>query len=180
LIFPLHFVIAAVAITAPPDVPIGKPACPLPVLQCVALGMELMDRRECRYWLADPAQLDYDLADMRRRFFELRDAPPLCDAIRFPPMELCRELRGWNTEYKQWLQDRARLFPREVWIPEAIAECEELWTIWDTALDAGNPDYYVFWRRRSLKRLRELIGEQMYYSGCLPPHIPARRVFRID
>jgi hypothetical protein len=35
-------------------------------------------------------------------------------------------------------------------------------------------------RRQALKKLRETVGEDAYWSGCLPPHVPVWRFARID
>ena len=180
LTFPLHLLIATVALTTPPEIEIGKPPAPVQVLQVAAVGLEILDRRECHYYLADDSQLEYDLMAMRRRFAEVRDAPPLCDAIRFPSAEYCREMRGRNYAYEQWLLQRLRLFPHERWITEAIIETNELWRVWDAAGDCQSEYSYIYYQRYSLKRLRSLLGEQLYYAGCLPAPIPGWRLFRID
>ena len=40
--------------------------------------------------------------------------------------------------------------------------------------------YYVTVRRQALKKLKEMIGDQAYYSGSLPPHVPVWRFARGD
>ena len=34
--------------------------------------------------------------------------------------------------------------------------------------------------QEALKKLKDAIGDQAYYSGCLPPHVPVWRFGRID
>lgn len=169
--------IALAAIAGPESTDL--PACSLHSLQKVAVSMELLDPRECRYWFVNSEQLAYDLKEIRARFSEIGDAPPLCDAERFSSAEHCQAMKAWNRECKAWLEQRALLFPAERWIPEAIEECEQLWRVWGWAKDVQS-DCYIYWRRRCMKNLREAIGPLHYYAGCLPAPIPAWRIRRVD
>jgi hypothetical protein len=42
--------------------------------------------------------------------------------------------------------------------------------------DARCDYYYVTVRRLALKRLRELVGDEAYYAGNLPPCVPIWRL----
>ena len=54
----------------------------------------------------------------------------------------------------------------------ALQETDRLYQVWDKVRDARCPYYYVTVRRQALKQLRELVGEDSYYSGNLPPCVP--------
>jgi hypothetical protein len=118
---------------------------------------------------------------LRRRYQELSDAPPLCDCIRFPDCSLVNKLLSFNRSYHQHLVSRQALDPTGRWeLHEALQEADRLYQIWDTVRDARCDYYYVTVRRQALKSLREAIGPQAYYAGCLPPHVPVWRFARID
>lgn len=174
----LSLALALAALTAP-DVALDKPPCPLPTMQSVAVALEIMDDSERSYMLAHPDYFVANLQAMRDRWVELADAPPAFDAGRFPDCELCSEMCSFNWQYRDQLRDSWDLW-REDWILEAIAETEAAYKVWDLARDASCGRYYVTVRRRALKELRELIGADAYYAGCLPPHVPAWRFFIID
>ena len=61
-----------------------------------------------------------------------------------------------------------------------LQETDQLYQIWDTVRDARCEYYYVTVRRQALKRLREALGDEAYFSGRLPPHVPLWRFQQID
>ena len=63
---------------------------------------------------------------------------------------------------------------------EAVQEADRLYQVWDNVRDARCDYYYVTVRRHALQKLREAIGPEAYYAGCLPPHVPVWRFQRID
>ena len=50
-----------------------------------------------------------------------------------------------------------------------LDETERLYQVWDTVKDARCECYYVPFRARCAKKLRDLIGPDAYYRGVLPP-----------
>ena len=52
--------------------------------------------------------------------------------------------------------------------------------MWDTVCDARSEFYFVPTRRQALKKLRDTVGPQAYYSAALPPHVPVWRFTPID
>lgn len=174
---PLYSLIAVVAITGPDSE--EPPACPLYSLQAAALSLELLDPRELQWYFVRPDCLCGDLTAMRARYDELRDCPPLCDHVRFPCEQTCRAMRDWNLDYEEWLRERLRFHPNEEWIADALDECKELYRLWDYALDAQK-DYYVYWRRRCLQHMREIVGDNAYYASCLPAPVPVWRYWRVE
>ena len=61
-----------------------------------------------------------------------------------------------------------------------LLEADRLYQIWDLVRDNRCDYYYVTVRRQALKKLKEMIGDQAYYSGQLPPHVPVWQFARID
>lgn len=175
----MNLVLALVVITAPPDTAYEVPPCPMHSLQAVAVALELLDRRDCQYYFRWREQLEYDTREMRKRWAELRNAPPVVDAVRFPGLDVCRDAIDANRSYRRWLLDRAILFPNDMWITEAIGECERLWHVWDRVSDSQR-EYRINYRRACLMRIRDEIGPHLYYAGCLPPPVPVWRLWRID
>lgn len=150
-------------------------------MQRVVISLELMDPREGRYTLTRPEDFVQDVNLLRRRYQELNDAPPVCDAIRFPDRQLVNELLAFNMQYKQFLEERLRI--ERVYrddIEEALRENRWLYEVLDCARDTKTDYYYLTIRRTALKKLRELIGSHAYYAGCLPPPVPVWRFRRID
>ena len=184
--FPLNYALAVALLTAPPD-KVELPASAeefatvRPTLQTLAISWEVLDQREVRYVLTRPEDFGADLKLLRRRHQELIDAPPLCDCIRFPDRGLINELLSFNRAYRQHLDSRQALDLTCWWeLHEALQEADRLYQIWDTVRDARCDYYYVTVRRQALKKLREAIGAESYYAGCLPPHVPIWRFARID
>lgn len=173
----LDLAIALACICSPASVDI--PPCRLDAIQSVAVSLEVMDERERKYLFVRKDDFKYDIGLIQRRYSELKDAPPACDAERFPTRETMREWIAFNREYVCWLQDRKR-FHKDGWIDEAIVDCECIQRVFDSVCDARCDYYYVTVRRSALASLREAIGEHSYYAGTLPPIVPAWWFWRTD
>jgi hypothetical protein len=57
-------------------------------------------------------------------------------------------------------------------VQSVLLETDRLYQVWDAVRDARCDYYYVNVRRQALERLRELVGDEAYYSGDLPPCVP--------
>ena len=184
--FPLDYVLAAALLTAPPDTvdPPGAAdtyAVLCPTMQRVAQNWEILDPREVRYVLTRTEDYQADMDLLRKRNYDLADAPPLHDCVRFPPRAAVIELLSFNRAYRQHLTSRQSLELTSWWeLRETLQEADRLYQTWDTVRDARCDYYYVTVRRQALKKLREAIGPQAYYNSCLPPHVPVWRFARID
>jgi hypothetical protein len=177
LMLPLDYLLAAVLLTAsggaePQVVPEMFPALRLP-LQGLAVTWEILDPREVRYILARPEDFAADLSLLRRRCQELATAPAVGDCLRVPERTTINELLAFNRCYRQHIDVRQPLERVHWWeLRVALQETDRLYQIWDSVRDARCPYYYVTVRRQALKRLREMVGEDSYYSGNLPPCVP--------
>lgn len=151
------------------------------VMQQIAIQFEILDKREVKYVLSRPEDFATDLNLLRKRYVELRDAPPLCDAMRFPDRSLVNELLTFNRNYRSHMDARSHIdLLNAEFIHDAISETDQLYQIWDLVRDCRCDYYYVTVRRQALMKLRDKVGYAAYYSGCLPPHVPVWRFQRVD
>jgi len=184
--FPLDYIVAAALLAAPPDA--ADPAAALdahfafcPAMQELAVDWEILDRRELRYLLANKDDYRSDMEMMRQRYYDLKDAPPLHDCMRFPPRAAVSELLAFNRAYREYLEKRKDLERSSATeYQEALQETERLCRIWEDIRDTRLEFRYVAARRQALKRVRDAIGEQAFYNGNYPPHVPVWRFQRID
>lgn len=184
--FPLDYMLAVTLLTGGPETAELSPSVAQlgtvrPILQDLALSLEVLDPRETRYMLNRQDDFLADVRLLRRRYSELTDAPPLQDCLRFPDRNVVNELLAFNRAYRRHLENRQAMEQANWWeLHESIQETDHLYHIWDTVRDTRCDYYYVTVRRQALKSLRELVGEEAYWSGCLPPHVPVWRFARID
>jgi hypothetical protein len=177
----------AVALLALPSLDGGKTPEPgalyrdvLPALRTAAVRGELLDPKELRYVLADPHVLAADLALLARRSADLADAPPLSDCARFPDGAAIDDRIAFNRQYRQFLDKRLSTEPlHRAELQAAGEEADRLYVVWDLIRMSQSDCYRVPERRRALRRVRELLGAEAYYGGCLPPHVPVWR-FRLQ
>lgn len=148
---------------------VGKP------LVRLALAGEILDPREVRYVLAKPDEFVSDLRMLQRRAHDLRQAPRLEDAVRFPERSIVNDLLLFNRAYRQHLENCLPLYPNNVELRAAKEEVEQLYQVWDCVRDARCEYYYVHIRRQALKRLQDMLGEGDYLNANLPPHVPVWR-----
>jgi len=163
------------------DKPIDLPGAVRQAIQTIAVDWEIMDAREAQYMLIRPEEFSADMAELRHRFDDLFDAPPLSDNYRFPDKEQINAQLDFNRAYWKNMDNRRSLdFARADELRVILDETERLHQVWDTVKDARCDCYYVPFRRRALKKLRDLIGPDAYYSGALPPPAPVWRFQRIE
>jgi hypothetical protein len=183
---PLDYALAVTLLTAAPDTPTPPDAAQqfatvLPTAQSVAISWELLDAREHKDMLRKPEDMADQLKTLRQRRLDLADAPLVDDSQRFPYRPLINELIDFNREHRKRLLNRQTVEVAFQWeLKQQIQETDRLHEIWNTARDARTGYLYVWVRRAALKKLRELIGPQAYYSGCLPPHVPVWGYSQLD
>jgi len=179
--FPYDYLLAAALLTQAPELPgpeLGPndfTALRLP-MQALAVEWEILDPREVRYVLVRPEDFQADLSLLRRRYRDLADAPPVCDSERFPERATVNEFLAFNRAYRQHIDTGVPVESTRGWeMRSALQETDHLYHIWDTVRDARCEYYYVTVRRQALKRLREMVGEEAYYTNKLPPYVPLWR-----
>ena len=184
--FQFECVMALALITSPVDTPIPSGVAQRfeklrPVLQGVAVQWEILDPREVRYILARPEDFVSDLNLVRRRYQTLADAPALSDCQRFPDRDMVNELLSFDRAYRQHLGLRQPMELARWWdLRAALQETDHLYQVWDNVRDARCEYYYVTVRRQALKKLREMIGEDNYYGGQMPPSVPIWRFQEVE
>ncbi len=182
----LQFLVAVALLTAPPDSSPSKAEFELidsasPALQQLAVQLEILDPREVKYILSRSEDYRADIKELRRRFADLADAPSVQDIHRFPDRNLINELLSFNRSFRQNLDAQQSSEGFRAWeFREALQETDHLYEIWDKLRDARCDYYYVTVRRRALQRLHEMIGEEAYWAGVMPPYVPIWRFRSID
>src|SRR5438552_11573356 len=178
---PLAYVLAAALLTAPPDTTDPSAAaetyaCLCPMMQHVALGWEILDNREVRYVLTRNEDYKSDMSLLRRRHYDLADAPPLHDCVRFPPRGAVTPLLSFNRTYRENLEKLKEVERgRADELDEALQEADRLYQVWDAIRDSRCEYYYITVRRQALKRLKQMIGAEGYDTADLPPYVPLWR-----
>jgi hypothetical protein len=178
--------LAIVLLTAPPDAVRSAQLADLhavvgPTLQGLAVRWEILDPREVRYVLARPEDFASDLQLLQRRYQDLADAPLLQDCERFPDRATINDLLAFNRAFRRHIDVRQPVELARWWeLRTVLQETEQLYQIWDTVRDARCEYYYVTVRRQALKRLRDLLGNDAYYTGQLPPYVPVWHFQQID
>ena len=174
-------VLAALLISAPPGTPETPPSAERwsvvqAALHKTAIEWEILDERETRYVLARLDDFEPDLNLLRRRYVDLADAPKVADAARFPDRQAVNEFIRFNRAYRKTLETR------QVWeadradaIRIVVLETDRLYRVWDSVRDARCDFYYVTVRRQALKKLQEMLGQDAYTAGDLPPYVPEWR-----
>lgn len=164
---------AGVTETAPPD---DRWPGLRDAIHQTALKWEILDARETRYILARPEDFSADLNLLRRRYMDLVDAPQVADGGRFPERAVVNELIRFNRAYRKHLDGRHELeFDRTESLRSVMRETDRLYQVWDAVRDARCEFYYVTVRRQALKKLKDMIGDEDYASGTLPPNVPTWR-----
>lgn len=178
---PCDLILAAALLSAPAGSPEPPPSADRwPAVRAAlvqtALDWELLDDRETRYVLARAEDFEADLNLLRRRHADLADAPRLADAARFPDRDAVAEAIRFNRAYRKHLETRqAWEADRADAIRVVLCETDRLYRTWDAVRDARCEFYYTTVRRQALKKLKEMVGEEAFAAGELPPYVPEWR-----
>jgi hypothetical protein len=175
------YALAAALLTTPPEVPDPPPDAEdwpaiQEALQSLSVEWEILDPREVRYVMARSEDWANDIALLRRRYQELKDAPKMCDAQRFPDRNTVNDLLAFNRSYRRHLDSRQALEQdRGHNLRTALKETDYLYQVWDSVRDARCEYYYITVRRQALNRLRQMVGPEAYNTADLPPYVPLWR-----
>lgn len=108
--------------------------------------------------------------------------PPLSDRERFPPRAVACQAMEFNRAYRRHVEGRQLLELHHWWYwQEVLRETDYLFHCWDWlhAAQGGEGRDEEYWRR-SLRRLRELVGDEAYFQGAMPPPVPVWRFQLVD
>jgi hypothetical protein len=146
-------------------------------IRSLALQWEVLDPRETGHLLARAEDFKDDLRTLQERFAELRTAPPISEAQRFPGRELVSDMMAFNRAYHENLTKRLEMDAVHAEeLRSTLLETDQLHRVWNTVHEINCPYYYITYRRQALRQLRELVGDESFYSGSLPPHVPIWRI----
>ena len=142
----------------------------------VSMDWQILDERECRYYMAKRDDFQGDLTILRNRYQEFKDLPKVEEAGWLPPCDISAKLIAFNRAYKShletrliWESDRADI------IRVVIDETEQCYQVWDAIRGARSEWAYVTQRRLSLARAKKLMGEAAYNRFELPEYVPIWR-----
>lgn len=178
---PGDLILAALLLTAQPGTPELPPTedrwpAVRDAVHKLAVQWEILDPRETRYILARPDDFSADINLLRRRYRDLLDAPQVDDSGRFPDRSVANELIRFNRAYRKHLDQRHELeIDRSESLRSVMRETDRLYQVWDAVRDARCEFYYVTVRRQALKKLKDMVGDDDYASGSLPPNVPMWR-----
>lgn len=173
--------LAAVLLTTSPDLPQPREALVWAdvcrhSLVALALDGQLVDTREPAIHFNRPHDRGSDLKALQSRFQEFAFAPVLEECQRFPNRRIVNDFLAFNRAYRAELQARLDLDAvQAVHLRQALKETEQLHHLWCEVRDAGCEYYYITVRRQALQHLRDLLGDEAFYSGRLPPYVPVWR-----
>ena len=145
-----------------------------PDMAILAQGLQLMDANESRYMLAQDSDWVADLRNVRDRWVELRHAPLLQDAYRFPDRDTTLALTAFQARWFEHITARHAL-TRDTRDRKALEETVHLMKVWAEISTVTCGYYQVQVRRRAMMWLLNEIGPDAYYMGSWPPHVPVWR-----
>jgi hypothetical protein len=178
-VFSAEVVIAAALLLGPKDIPVDPAIVTAvrPQLVALAISAEILDPREKTSITGLGASAD--LAYLQGRWHDFLDVPKLGMCEFFPERKQVTEWLAFNRTMRADLvhwRSMGGVYDDE--FIQAISETDRLYQVWDTVRDARCEFYYVTVRRQALQLLRELIGDEAFYAGRMPPPVPVRHLPR--
>lgn len=188
----MESLIAAALLAGPPIPPFGLPdITPVLIVELKreAERLELMDASEWKYYLSyydatkgmvwrekdvvTPGEFHDHLKRLWDRREELKDAPNLSSLWRFPAQDDVLDTRDFVRKFKQNLEEQAEwdsAFRHS--LQEEIGQARSSYRLWDTLYDARCSHYNIRTRRKAALRLKQELGDEAFYNGQMPPHVP--------
>ncbi len=147
-------------------------------IQHIAVKWQIMDPRECRYFMSNRDDFHGDLQILRTRYHQFKDIPRIEEiAGRFPDKDTINKCIQFNRAFRKhletrmlWESDRADLF-RAV-----IAETDYAYKAWSLMCEIKGDLFYVTYRREALKKYMDLVKQKKPWdSGEIPDYVPSWR-----
>lgn len=115
-----------------------------------------------------------DLQVMFNRQIELTGVPRIEAVMVFGiDKASCNELLMFNHRHEKYLRNMRKLYPsQEKLYSRIIKDNKRRYDIYNRIYDCYRLEYLIMDRRFSLRDLRNLIGEENFYAGRLPDHVP--------
>lgn len=151
-------------------------------LRQLSLQMDIIDESEDYMKTEGHIWFESQVDLLRGKYYDVKDAPPIIDEMRFPDRETLRPLIAFNRQYKAHLECQQAINGqhRSEDYQAIIQETQDLYLIYDWVFDAKGQYFPLAYRRFCLKKARELMGDKLYYEGRMPPHVPIWRFRSID
>lgn len=108
-------------------------------------------------------------------FLAFHADPPLADAARFPTFLECQDNLAFNRAYVCYLEGRLAWEADQEAGAESISEAKQLRAVWQVLWHVQHPHHADCCRHESLRELKQLLGDEAYYAGRMPPHVPLWR-----
>lgn len=142
----------------------------------MSIRLDVMDVAESRYMFSKPDELSLDANIMRTRFANLAGSPPAGDVLRFPSESECEAALAFNRAVGAYYLSAMMIdtLNAEEYIA-AIDDLRKRYAAWDCLLDARRDYQTTYFRRVSLRSLRERIGEELWLSGGMPLPVDVSR-----
>lgn len=138
-----------------------------------AIRDEVMDRRET-WVLSKPESFLEDLLWLGNQYDAAKDCPRMWELGRFPGYEEALASIEQSRAFQSYADARHKLIPYRDVYREAWSQAQLPCQAWSHLRDARSEFSWVRTRRQSLKQLREILGDDDFYSGRMPPPAPLR------
>lgn len=137
-----------------------------------AIRDEVVDVKET--WLLNrPSAVFYDLAAIAHSYEVHGGSPRLWELSRFPSWEEARVGVDASRAYRNYADNRGQVLLHHAdHFRDATSSASRIHAIWEALQDATCDNYWVTQRRQALGYLRELLGDEDFYSGRMPAFAP--------
>lgn len=142
-------------------------------ISAILIHAEIMDKRETTYYFLRENEVQFDWAVMQKRAKELVNAPYINEHFLF----MCSRAEAGevlleNRKYFMYIDKAMQIHRNSDILKSAKEDTDLLYTVWGNIRDAKCEMYVVHVRRLSLMKVKEIIGDEAYYAGRMPPHVP--------
>jgi len=167
-----------VLVVSPAEVPVEgeQPEAAWKALKQFALDAELVGPHE-RWAPSFHEEVGY----VRRYWRLLPGAPRIDDRERFPSQAAANRMAQFSAEFRWNIESRVcGDIHRQDMVESVIEVARRREAVWGLVLRVRNPDSDWASVRGGMARLREILGEEAYYAGRLPPCVPLEAFIRLD
>jgi hypothetical protein len=144
-------------------------------LKGLSLHWQLLDAKYKDGWFRSRDDNPRELKIVRYRYCRLNGAPPAEYAVFFQIdwKEIQVGLEA-NADYLSHLSAVESVYPNNPYIPKLREDALKLYQVWSMLTVVKSPQQEIDDVRFGLLRLRDLLGEDDFYQGRIPPSVPLR------